>query len=97
MSANKSSGPYCLPVNVLKTLRGFLSEPLAFLVNNSFSNGNFPDKLKLARITPIFIKKGSRLDEDNYRSISVLSNFSKIFEKAMYHRLYKYLEHFKIL
>ena len=53
-------------------------------------------KLKLARITPVF-KKGSRLDIDNYRPISVLSNFSKLFEKAMYHRLYSYLEVQKIL
>jgi len=53
-------------------------------------------KLKLARITPIF-KKGSRFDEDNYRPISVLSNLSKIIEKAMYQLLYRCLEDFRIL
>ena len=42
---------------------------------------NFPEKLKLARITPVF-KKDSRFDKDNYRPISVLSNFSKLFEKV---------------
>ena len=39
---------------------------------------------KLARITPVF-NKGSRFDIDNYRPITVLSNLSKLFEKAMYH------------
>ena len=52
--------------------------------------------LKLAPITPVF-KKGSRFDKDNYRPISVLSNFRKLFEKAMYHRLYSCLEELKIL
>ena len=53
-------------------------------------------KSKLPRITPIF-KKGSTFDKGNYRPISVLSNFSKIIEKAMYHLFYRYLEDFKIL
>ena len=52
--------------------------------------------LKTIKITPVF-KKGSRFDKDTYRPISVLSNFSKVFEKAMYHRLYGYLEELKIL
>ena len=96
MDASKSSGPYSVPVTILKIIRDYISEPLACLVNDSFASGNFPEKLKLARITPVF-KKGSRSDIDNYRPISVLSNFSKLFEKAMYHRLYNYLEEFKIL
>ena len=96
MDASKSSGPYSVPVTILKIIRDYISEPLAVLVNDSFASGNFPEKLKLARITPVF-KKGSRSDIDNYRPISVLSNFSKLFEKAMYHRLYNYLEEFKIL
>ena len=96
MDAIKSCGPYNVPVTILKTVRDYISEPLAFLVNDSFATGNFPEKLKLERITPVF-KKGSRFDIDNYRPISVLSNLSKLFEKAMYHRLYSYLEELKIL
>ena len=76
-----------VPVTILKTIRDYISEPLAFLVDDSFASGSFPEKLKLTRITPVF-KKGSRFDKDNNRPISVLSNFSKLFEKAMYHRLY---------
>ena len=36
----------------------------------------------MAKVTPVF-KKGSRQDKDNYRPISVLPIFSKIFEKAI--------------
>ena len=72
----KSFGPYSVPVTILKIIRGYISDPLVFLVNDSFTSGNFPDKLKLARITPIF-KKGLRFDKDNYGPVSLLSNFSK--------------------
>ena len=43
--------------------------------------------------------KGSRQDKDqvNYRPISVLSILSKIFEKAMFKRLYSYLEYHNII
>ena len=50
----------------------------------------------MAKVTPVF-KKGSRQDKDNYRPISVLSIFSKIFEKAMFKHLYSYLESRNIL
>jgi len=66
------------------------------LINDSFLCGTFPNKLKLAKVTRFF-KKGSRQDKDNYRPISVLSIFSKIFEKAMYKRFYSYLECHSIL
>ena len=80
MNVSRSSGPYSVPVSVLKIIRDCISEPLAFLVNDFFTSGNFPYKLKLARIISVF-KKGSRFDKDNYRPISFLSNFSKIIEK----------------
>ena len=57
MNVSKSSGPYS--VSILKIVRDYISEPLAFLVSDFFTSGNFPEKLKLARITPI-LKKGSR-------------------------------------
>ena len=92
MDASKSfGGPYSVPVTTLKIIRDCISEPLAFLVYDSFVSGNFPEKLKLARITSVF-KKGSRFDIGNYRPIFVFSNFSELFEKAMYHRLYSYLK-----
>ena len=37
MDATKSSGPYSVAVTILKTVRDYISEPLAFLVNDSFA------------------------------------------------------------
>ena len=54
---------------------------LVSLINASFSLGIFPDDLKIAKVIPLF-KKGDTLDINNYRPISLLTCFPKIFEKA---------------
>ena len=49
----------------------------------SFSTGQFPSVLKIAKVIPIN-KKQSKVDYINYRPISLLSNIEKIIEKLMY-------------
>ena len=46
--------------------------------------------MKLAKVIPIF-KTGSKLSVTNYRPISLLSVFSKIFEKLAHEQLYKFM------
>ena len=46
--------------------------------------------MKIAKVTPVF-KAGKKELVSNYRPISVLPCFSKILEKIMYNRVYKYL------
>jgi len=67
-----------------------------YLFNLSLSTGSFPDKLKLAKVIPIF-KKGDTYLPSNYRPISLVSIFSKLLEKIMYKRLYSYLQGNNIL
>ena len=52
------------------------------LFNKILKTGNFPDKLKLADITPVF-SKNNPLEKENYRPVSVLRVVSKIFERTM--------------
>ena len=54
-----------------------------YLFHLSFEFGIFPDCLKTAKIIPIF-KAGPKTDINNYRSISLLSNFSKILKKLIH-------------
>ena len=66
------------------------------MINRSFSTSIFPSKLKIAKIVPIF-KKGDPQEVSNYRPISFLPIFSKIYEKLMHKRIYVFLKEKKIL
>ena len=62
------------------------SSIISTLVNASLAEGTVPTQLKLAKVVPIH-KSGKRTDVTNYRPISLLSAFSKIYERAMHTRL----------
>ena len=66
-----------------------MCEPLKYLFNLSNEKGVFPDDLKIVWVTPIYKGKDSS-DVSNYRPVSMLPWFSKILERIMYNRLYKY-------
>ena len=63
---------------------------LKYLFEMSLENGMFSDKLRISRLIPLF-KAGDPVNISNYRPMSVLPCFSKMLEKIMYSRLYKYL------
>ena len=52
--------------------------------------------MKVAEVIPIF-KQSNKMNCSNYRPISLLSSFSKIFEKIVYKRVYSYLLKSKLL
>ena len=87
---NKSLGPNSIPNNILGFVSSEISPFISKLINLSFETGVFPSALKLAKVVPVH-KKGSQVDLDNYRPISLLSNINKIFEKIMYDRVYKFM------
>ncbi|XP_057295756.1 uncharacterized protein LOC130624171 [Hydractinia symbiolongicarpus] len=53
-NGKKASDIYNFPINVIKDIKTIISEPLIIIINKSFSTGIFPDKLKLAKITPLY-------------------------------------------
>ena len=76
---------------VLKAVLPSVVQPLTHLVNLSLETGVFPSLLKKARIIPLH-KGGPQDDPSNFRPISILSVFSKVFEKPMKNQLYSFLE-----
>ena len=62
----------------------------------SVQKGVFPSKLKEAKVIPVY-KSDDETEPGNYRPISLLSCFNRIFEKLMYHRLNSFLDKNNVL
>ena len=75
----------------LKSISIGIIEPLVYLINLSFNQGVFPSELKIAKVCPLY-KANDPMLFSNYRPISLLPIFSKIFERLMYNRLLKFLK-----
>ena len=88
---SKATGPHCIPTEILKLVKPNVCHPLKEIINLSFATGIYPDKLKIAKVIPIFKNKGDEMLFSNYRPISLLSNINKNFEKLVYSRLYSFL------
>ena len=73
-----------------------ISSPLSSLINCSLSTGKVPDELNLAKVIPLH-KSGDLNKICNYRPISILPYFSKIFEKAIYRRVESFLSRHSLL
>lgn len=86
MPNKKSTGIDEIPVSILKACAHQIAEPLSHLINLSLEIGIFPDELKIAIVKPLF-KKGDFNSLENYRPISLLTCFSKIFEYVVSTRL----------
>ena len=61
--------------------------------NYGIAYGEFPDKLKHADVIPVH-KKNEKCDMTNYRPVSILTNFPKVYEKLMDNQLSKYFDSF---
>jgi len=60
------------------------------------AQSNYPERLKFSLIKS-FYKSGDKSSPSNYRPISLLPAFSKIFEKVIYKRLFDHLNKNAIL
>ena len=85
-----------IPTKILKISLPFIISPLTYICNKSLSNGIFPTWLKYSQINPIF-KKGNKTEMSNYIPISLLTSFSKVFEKVIYKRLHYHIKNNNIL
>ena len=94
---NKSSCGYDgLSTKLLKILEPALTKSLTLLINQVLTTGIFPDKLKIAKVIPVY-KKGEKTVFSNYRPISLLPAISKILEKNIFEQLSSYLRDSRLL
>ena len=91
LPCKKSRGLYSSPTKLLKCWIGIIALVLSELFIISISLGRYPTKLKLSESVPVF-KSDHEKDPNNYRPMSLLSNFHRIFERLMYTRMMNYIE-----
>mgnify|MGYP005983473333 CR=1 FL=1 len=92
LKSNNVQGPDGIPAFVIKDCASVLAEPLSILFNLSISTETYPDQLKVSKIIPVY-KGKSRSAVENYRPISIINNFSKVFETIIYNQLYPQVSH----
>ncbi len=78
-----------LSMKLLKITKEVFIEPLLSINNQTLNTGIFPDKLKIAKVTPVY-KKDDQSQFTNYRPISLLPVISKIFERIIYNQVYNF-------
>ena len=89
IKTSHSRGHDGISSELLKLIAGDISKCITLIINQSLHSGIFPDKLKIAKVTPIHKKGDSKLIT-NYRPISVLPVISKIFETVICDQLNHY-------
>ena len=85
-----------LSMTIIKRLIPYTAQPLCHIFNLSLFSGVVPDRLKFAKVIPLF-KAGDNKIFSNYRPISLLPQFSKILERVFNKRLVAFTEKFNIL
>ena len=90
---NKKNGTYGnIPTKIIKDNYDICSSFLENIWNKEMIHDSvFQDKLKLADVTPVY-KKKDKTSVENYRPISVLPTFSKVFEKLIQKQITAYIE-----
>ena len=90
MPANKSSGINKMLVRVIKDSLPATLPVITFLINASFTRGNFLRSWKLAVMSPI-LKDGNHEEPNNNRPISLLPILSKVCERVALNQIMPYL------
>lgn len=83
-------------MKIVKNVISEIVKPLCYIFNLSFQSGIFPQDMKIAKVVPLY-KTGEKQSFNNYRPVSILSQFAKILEKAFVLRMDSFIEKHKLL
>ena len=82
LNANKATGPDYIPLKIIKTATNVIDSHLAYIVNEDLKENKFSENAKITLGRPIY--KTDDTDKiKNYRPVSLLNGFSKIYERFL--------------
>ena len=93
---NKGSKVFDIHPSIIKENLIIFSNHFAVLYNLSLIKIEFPSLMKIARVSPVY-KSGKPEVVDNYRPISSLPIFSKVFERLTLNRIESFISRYDIL
>ena len=96
LKCNKAAGIDTINSNIVLDTYDEIKYILSLIFKTSLQEDTFPNKLKIAKVTPL-LKSGDAENVTNYRPISVLLVFSKILERIMFNRICKHLKNNNLL
>ena len=82
---NLLTGKGSASVSIMKEAIDAYCPKVTQIMNYCLKNNFFLDTLKNGEITPCF-KKGDDCGKEIYRPVSILSSFSKVFERLLYNK-----------
>ena len=89
--SKNSCGYDGISLRLLKFCKLTIIKPLTLIIRQVLNTGIFPEKLKIAKVIPIF-KKGDEELFSNYIPISILPAIYKIIEKVIYQQIYSFFQ-----
>ena len=92
LNKNKAHGWDDISITMIKICDESLVKHLIKIFQFSLNSNIFPEKWKKANVVPVYKNKGDKCVVKNYRPVSLLPIFGKIFEKCIYDSIYTYFE-----
>ena len=96
LKTKKAPGPDGISNKIILFCPKIFAFHLTKIYNHYISIGEYPTALKIAKVIPIYKNKGPRGDPGNYRPISLLSVFNKLFERLICKQLLDFLDRYHI-
>ena len=87
LDSNKAHGHDMISIHMLKLCGDSICKPLELIFKTCLRNARFPLEWKKANVVPIH-KKGDKQTIKNYRPVSLLPIFGKIFERLLYDTMF---------
>ena len=91
LDPNKAHGCDNISIKMIKTCSQPLTLPLKSIFEHSLKKGKFPEIWKKANVVPVH-KREDKMLVKNYRPISLLPIFGKMFERVIYNSLFNYFQ-----
>ena len=84
INSRKATGSDKFPPKIVRMSANIIDSHLTNIINSDLKRNAFSDSAKVTSIRPIFKGKGERAEIKNYRLVSILNCFSKVYERFIH-------------